>query len=140
VPRETPSSRARSSIGGSWLSGGYSPLAILSRRMRSTLLLGRSGSLPCTCRSSHDRSIAYGEYRLDIQSIVYNHYKVSSWADQQLAILRPKYPAWDLWVVRLTHRGGSIWCARPAGSKVATINVGSPEELIAAIAEQEAAR
>jgi len=63
-----------------------------------------------------------------------------SWDDQQLAILRPKYPAWDIWVVRLGCRRGSIWCARPAGTDVATINVESPEELIAAIAEQEAAQ
>jgi hypothetical protein len=60
------------------------------------------------------------------------------WAEQQLAILRPKYPAWDIWVVRLGCGRGSIWCARPAGTEVATINVQSPEELIAAIANLEA--
>jgi hypothetical protein len=57
------------------------------------------------------------------------------WAEQQLAILRPMYPAWDIWVVRRGCRRGSIWCARPAGSEVATINVSSPDELIAAIAQ-----
>ena len=62
------------------------------------------------------------------------------WADQQLAILRPKYPAWDIWVVRLGCGRGSIWCARPAGTKVATINADSPEALIAEIREQEAAQ
>jgi hypothetical protein len=62
------------------------------------------------------------------------------WADQQLAILRPRYPAWDIWVVRLGCRRGSIWCARPAGNAVATINVNSPEELMAAIHEQETKR
>jgi hypothetical protein len=61
------------------------------------------------------------------------------WADQQLAWLRPLYPEWDLWVVRMFRRG-TIWCARPAGTETATINVGSLEELIAAIAEQETKR
>ena len=65
---------------------------------------------------------------------------VTDWAEQQLAILRPKYPAWDIWVVRLGCRRGSIWCARPAGTEVATINVESPEELVAEIARQEAER
>ena len=50
------------------------------------------------------------------------------WAEQQLAILRPKYPAWDISVVRLGCGRGSIWCARPAGTEMATINVESPAE------------
>lgn len=62
------------------------------------------------------------------------------WADQQLAILRPKYPAWEIWVVRLGCRRGTIWCARPAGTEVATINAETPEELVAKIAEQETSR
>ena len=60
------------------------------------------------------------------------------YADQMLSILRPKYPAWDLWVVRLGCRRGSIWCARPAGTEVAIVNVESPEELVAAVADLEA--
>jgi hypothetical protein len=61
------------------------------------------------------------------------------WADQQLAILRPMYPCWDIWTVRLTTARQTVWCARPKGSAVATINVDSPEALIAEIREQEAA-
>lgn len=62
---------------------------------------------------------------------------VTDWESEQLAWLRPLYPAWDIWVVRLGCRRGSIWCARPAGTELATINVSSSEELVAAIAEQE---
>jgi hypothetical protein len=50
-----------------------------------------------------------------------------------------KYPGWYLWTVKLYGRGWA-WCARPAGTEAATINVEAPEELIAAIAEQEAIR
>jgi len=64
---------------------------------------------------------------------------VTDWAGEQLAWLRPMYPMWELWVVRMFRRG-TIWCARPAGAEAATINVESPEELIAAIAEQESVR
>ena len=53
-------------------------------------------------------------------------------------MLRPKYPRWDLWVVR-TWPKGTVWCARPVGSPVATINADSPESLIAQIREQETA-
>jgi hypothetical protein len=62
---------------------------------------------------------------------------VTSWTDQQLAMLRPLYPEWDLWAVRCWPKH-TVWCARPKGTPVATINADSPEELIAAIAEQEA--
>jgi hypothetical protein len=34
--------------------------------------------------------------------------------------------------------GDITWCAKPTGSPTATINVGSPEDLIAALAEQGA--
>lgn len=60
----------------------------------------------------------------------------TSFADQQLAILRPRYPEWFIWYVPV-YPNGYVWCARPAGSEVATINEGSPEELVAAIAEAE---
>jgi hypothetical protein len=33
----------------------------------------------------------------------------------------------------------TVWCARPAGHPVATINTDSPEHLVEAITEQEAA-
>jgi hypothetical protein len=62
---------------------------------------------------------------------------VTDWTDQQLAILRPLYPKWDLWAVRYATMRQTAWCARPKGTPVATINVDSPEELVAAITEHE---
>ncbi len=62
---------------------------------------------------------------------------MQSWDDQQLAILRPNYPHWDLWYVPL-FVGGVTWCAKPKGAPIATINADSPEHLIEAIREQEA--
>ncbi len=62
-----------------------------------------------------------------------------SWADQTLATLRPNYPEWDMWYVP-SYPKGQTWHARPKGAPVATIHAESPEVLIAAIAEQEAAR
>jgi hypothetical protein len=53
-------------------------------------------------------------------------------------MLRPQYPHWDIWTVRTVVPSGYVWCARPVGHPVATINVESPEELIAAIAQAEA--
>ena len=79
------------------------------------------------------RSLAY----LDFLAIV-AHVAMKSWADRQLDVLRPLYPGWDLWVVPLCGRRGWAWCARPAGSAVATVNADSPESLITAIREQEA--
>ena len=64
---------------------------------------------------------------------------VINWAEQQLAVLRPKYPHWDIWYVRTFKPKGIVWCARPTGSPIATINADSPESLIAEIREQEAA-
>ncbi len=60
------------------------------------------------------------------------------WTEQQLAILRPNYPNWDLWVVHAPY-GRDTWCARPKGSPIATVNTDSPEHLVEEIAEQEAA-
>jgi hypothetical protein len=74
----------------------------------------------------------------DIASIGYNSYNMVSWADQQLALLRPKYPDWDIWAVRTVVPSGYVRCARPVGHPVATINADSPENLIKAIREQEA--
>jgi hypothetical protein len=62
------------------------------------------------------------------------------WAEQQLAILRPMYPRWDIWTVRIATARQAVWCARPVGSPAATINTDSPEALIAEIRDQEAAR
>lgn len=63
---------------------------------------------------------------------------MTSWEDQQLATLRPRYPEWDLWTVRHTTQRQTTWCAKPAGTPIATIHTDSPEALIAAIREQEA--
>lgn len=63
----------------------------------------------------------------------------TDWTGQQLAILRPKYPHWDLWAVRVLIPKKTVWCARPKGHPVATINTDSPEHLIAEIREQETA-
>jgi len=61
-----------------------------------------------------------------------------TWEDQQLAVLRPMYPRWDIWTVRNIYPKPSYtWCARPKGAPVATVNAESPEDLVAAIAEQE---
>jgi hypothetical protein len=54
----------------------------------------------------------------------------TDWAEQQLAILRPMYPHWDIWTVRLTTARQTVWCARPKGSAVATVNADSPETMI----------
>jgi hypothetical protein len=66
--------------------------------------------------------------------------RVTDWTDQQLAILRPLYPHWDLWAVRLATVRQTVWCARPAGTPVATINTDSPESLVAEIRRQDAER
>jgi hypothetical protein len=64
---------------------------------------------------------------------------VTDWADQQLAMLRPLYPRWDIWTVRIATARQTVWCARPKGTPTATINTHSPEALIAEIREQETA-
>lgn len=61
---------------------------------------------------------------------------VRDWASEQAAMLRRLYPDWVIWFVP-AYPNGYVWCAMPAGSKAATINVGSPEQLVAAIAEAE---
>lgn len=62
-----------------------------------------------------------------------------SWDDDQLAILRQQYATrWDLWIVRCVHpKPYTVWCARPKGLPIATINTDSPEHLIEMIREQE---
>lgn len=61
---------------------------------------------------------------------------MQTWADEQLAILRPNYPGWELWIVP-RYPTGHWWCARPVGHPVATINTSTPEELIEEIRRQE---
>jgi hypothetical protein len=65
---------------------------------------------------------------------------MATWEDEQLAMLRPLYPEWDIWTVRLTTARQTVWCARPKGTPTATINADGPEALVAKIREQEAAQ
>ena len=62
---------------------------------------------------------------------------MATWEGEQLAMLRPLYAKWDIWTVRLSTQRQTVWCARPAGHPVATINTDSPEHLIEMIREQE---
>ena len=62
---------------------------------------------------------------------------MKSWADEQLAILRPQYEGrWELWTVPCWPNY-IVWCARPVGSAVATVNTDSPEHLVEEIRQQE---
>jgi hypothetical protein len=61
---------------------------------------------------------------------------MQSWADEQLAALRPYYPEWDIWIVRCWPNN-TVWCARPKGAPIATINTDSPEHLIEEIRRQQ---
>jgi hypothetical protein len=62
-----------------------------------------------------------------------------SWDEQQLDALRVMYEGrWDIWHVRCIYpKPYTVWCARPAGHPVATINTDSPEHLIEMIRQQE---
>jgi hypothetical protein len=61
-----------------------------------------------------------------------------TWDEEQLAMLRPNYPQWGIWTVRVLYpKPGYVWCARPKGHPIATVNAESPEALVAAIAERE---
>jgi hypothetical protein len=62
---------------------------------------------------------------------------VNDYADQQLALLRPLYPQWCLWVVRNVVSRHVTWHAKPHGAPSATVHADSPEELIAKISEQD---
>jgi len=56
-----------------------------------------------------------------------------------LATLREQYKGrWDIWYVSHVVKQGGVWCAKPAGTRFATINVESVEALVAEIARQEA--
>jgi hypothetical protein len=61
----------------------------------------------------------------------------ATWADKQLALLCARYKErWGIWYVPM-HPHGYLWCARPAGSRLATISVGTPENLAAEIWRHE---
>jgi len=51
--------------------------------------------------------------------------------------IRRYWPEFDLWLVP-RYMGPTVWCARPKGERVATINEDSPEEFITALAEARA--
>ncbi len=61
---------------------------------------------------------------------------VQSYADQQLALLRPLYPCWDLWCVHRVY-GTDVWCAKRKHKRTAEINTDSPERLIEEIRKLE---
>ena len=47
---------------------------------------------------------------------------------------------WDIWHVRCVYpKPYTVWCARPVGHPVATINTDSPEHLVEEIRQQEQA-
>jgi hypothetical protein len=54
---------------------------------------------------------------------------MTTWADERLAQLRADWPDWDIWYV-LRYLVPAIWCAKPKGAEVATINTDSPERLV----------
>jgi hypothetical protein len=61
----------------------------------------------------------------------------TTWADKQLALLCAQHKGrWDTWHVP-RHSHGYWWCAKPAGSRLATINVSTPENLAAEIRRQD---
>ncbi len=61
-----------------------------------------------------------------------------SWADDQLAVIRPNYPGWDIWFIRyVIPKPRNSWHARPKGYPVATLAAETPEELCRKIAEAE---
>jgi hypothetical protein len=62
---------------------------------------------------------------------------VTDWESEQLAWLRPRYPRWDIWTVRIATARQTVWCARPVGHPVATINTDSPERMVEEIRHQE---
>ena len=62
---------------------------------------------------------------------------METWDEVQLRGLQSQYVNWEIWTVPIYQPRSTHWCARPKGAPVATINVGSPEEMIKAIAEAE---
>ncbi len=61
---------------------------------------------------------------------------VTTWDEEQLALIRPNYPEWDLWIVPC-YMAPTVWCAKPKGASIATINAGSREHLVGEIRQQE---
>jgi hypothetical protein len=65
---------------------------------------------------------------------------LETWADTVARQLNAAQDGrWYVWYVRGPY-SPTTWHARPAGSEVATVHAESPEDLIAAIAQQEAMR
>jgi hypothetical protein len=61
-----------------------------------------------------------------------------SWTDQQLDLLRPRWPRFDLWYVP-HYLGPGCWCARPKGTATATINAYDLQDFIGQLEEQDEA-
>ncbi len=63
---------------------------------------------------------------------------IETWADTMKRGLNREFEGrWECWYVPRVY-GPATWHARRAGEDIASIDAETPEELIAAIAEQEA--
>jgi hypothetical protein len=58
-----------------------------------------------------------------------------SWADIKRDELAEMFPSHDVWYVP-QYCGHTVWCSRPKGHPIATINAGSADELQAEIAQE----
>jgi hypothetical protein len=63
---------------------------------------------------------------------------VLSFTDSTLAVLRPLWPEYELWVVPCSRPSSDVWCARRTGEETACINAASPEELVGKLHELDA--
>lgn len=59
---------------------------------------------------------------------------VVDYAQTQLALLRPLWPGFDLWVVYCTRPAPDLYCARRKGEATECVNTDSPEALVKALA------
>jgi hypothetical protein len=57
------------------------------------------------------------------------------YAQTQLALLRPLWPAYELWVVYRQRPYPNLWCARRKGEALACVNTESPETLVEILTE-----
>lgn len=60
-----------------------------------------------------------------------------TWAEIKRDELAEMFPSHDVWFVP-QYCGHTVWCSRPKGHDIATINAGSADELQAEIAQERA--
>jgi hypothetical protein len=58
-----------------------------------------------------------------------------TWAEIRRGELAEMFPSHDVWFVP-QYCGHTVWCSRPKGHPIATINAGSADELQAEIAQE----